>query len=107
MPGENLTDQFRKIRIFTIAEQNEITILQYIDRKLIHWSDNDFDVPTLIQDDSLFSKPLIFLQNGWFLPQTIEAGNEKIVGLLRVRTDYGFENDIVRNGFEKDFRIPA
>jgi len=93
-------------RIFSIAEENEITILQYIDRKLIHWSDNNFDVPTMILDDSLFSKPLIFLQNGWFLPETVEAGNEKIIGLLRVRTDFGFENDIVRNGFAKDYKIP-
>jgi len=96
----------RENKIFTIAAENEITILQYIDRKLIHWSDNKFDVPVLLQDDSLFSRPVIFLQNGWFLPQTIESGNERIIGLLRIRTDYGFENDIVRNGFGKDFRIP-
>ena len=36
----------------------------------------------------------------------IQAGNEKIVGLLRIRTDYSFENDIIKSGFEKDFRIP-
>ena len=96
----------RENKIFTIASENEITILQYIDRKLIHWSDNKFDVPVLLQDDSLFSRPFIFLQNGWFLPQTIESGNERIIGLLRVSTNYGFENDIVKNGFGKDFGIP-
>lgn len=93
-------------KIFTIASQNGITILQYIDGRLIYWSDNSFDVPVLLQDDSLFSKPLIFMQNGWFLPETIEAGNEKIAGLLRVRTVYSFENDIVKNGFGKDFGMP-
>jgi signal transduction histidine kinase len=91
--------------LFSLAEQNEITILEYIDNKLIYWSNNGFDVP-LIQNDSLFTRPLIFLQNGWFLPKTIQAGNEMIVGLLRVRTDYGFENDIIKNGFEKYFRVP-
>jgi len=93
-------------KIFSVASQNGITILQYLDRRLIHWSDNSFDVPVMLQDDSLFSKPLIFLQNGWFLPSIIEEGNEKIVGLLRIRTDYGFENDIVKNGFVKHFSIP-
>jgi len=92
--------------IFLVAEQNEITILEYIDGKLTYWSDNGFDVPQ-IRNDSLFTKPLIFLQNGWFIPKTVQAGNEMIVGLLRVRTDYGFENDIIKNGFEKDFRVPA
>ena len=46
------------------------------------------------------------MQNGWFLTKTIEAGNEKIVGLLRLRTDYGFENNIIKSGFEKEFKIP-
>jgi two-component system, NtrC family, nitrogen regulation sensor histidine kinase NtrY len=90
--------------LFTIAEQNEITILEYMDNKLTYWSDNAFDVP-LILEDSTYSKPFIFMQNGWFLPKTIKASNEVIVGLLRVRTDHGFENEIIRNGFEKDFRI--
>ncbi len=92
--------------IFTIAEENQITILEYLDRKLIYWSDNSFDVPQE-QNDTLFSKPFIFVRNGWFLPRTVEAGNEMIVGLLRIHTDFGFENDIIKNGFEKDFRIPA
>jgi hypothetical protein len=91
--------------LFTIAEQNEITILEYIDNKLINWSNNGFSVPQFL-NDSLYSRPLIFLQNGWFLPKTIQTRNEKIVGLLRVHSDYGFENDIIKSGFDKDFRMP-
>ena len=91
--------------LFSIAEENNITILEYMDNKLVFWSDNEFDVP-LFLDDSLFSKPLVFLQNGWFLVKTVQAVNEKIVGLLRLHTDYGFENDIIRSGFEKDFMMP-
>ena len=90
--------------IFLTAEENNITILEYIDNKLIYWSDNDFDVPYYL-DDTLFSKPLIFLQNGWFLTKTIRAGNEMLVGLLRIRTEHGLSNDIIRNGFEKVFRV--
>jgi two-component system nitrogen regulation sensor histidine kinase NtrY len=92
--------------LFTIAEQNEITILEYFDNKLFNWSDNGFSVPQFL-NDSLYAKPLIFLQNGWFLPKTIQTRNEKIVGLLRVRTDYGFENNIIKSGFEKDFKMPG
>jgi two-component system nitrogen regulation sensor histidine kinase NtrY len=91
--------------LFTIAEKNEITILEYFDNKLVYWSDNGFDVPPAL-NDSLYAKPLIFLQNGWFLPKTVQAGNEKIVGLLRVHTDYGFENDIIKSGFEKAYHMP-
>ena len=93
-------------KVFLIAEENEITILEYIDNKLTYWSDNGFDVPKDL-NDSLFAKPILFLKNGWFLPLIIREGNEMIVGLLRIRTDYGFENDIIKSGFEKDFRMPA
>lgn len=90
--------------IFLIADENNITILEYIDHKLIYWSDNEFDVPILL-NDTLFNKPLSFLQNGWFLTKSIQSGNEKLIGLLRIRTEYGFTNDIIKNGFEKEFRL--
>src|ERR1035437_1775986 len=90
--------------LFTLAEQNKITILEYIDNKLVYWSDNEFDVPPFLVD-TLLNKPLVFLQNGWFLSRSIQAGNEQILGLLRLRTDYGFENGIIKNRFETDFNI--
>ncbi|MBI5010226.1 MAG: hypothetical protein HZB98_11400, partial [Bacteroidia bacterium] len=90
--------------IFRIAEENNITLLEFLDEKLIFWSDNGFDVPYYLID-TLYSRPLIFLQNGWFLTKTIQAGNEMVVGLLRIRTEHGFTNDIIRNGFDKEFRL--
>ena len=91
--------------LFSVAEKHKITILEYFGNKLSYWSSNDFEVPGVL-NDSLYAKPLVFLQNGWFLTKTVQAGNEQIVGLLRLSTDYGFENDIIKNGFEKDFRLP-
>ena len=102
----NLHDSISRNDLFTIAEKNRISILEYVDNKLWYWSDNEFDVPRDFID-SLYNKPLVFLQNGWFLTKTIRAGNEKIIGLLRLRTDYGFENKIIKSGFEKEFRIPG
>jgi two-component system, NtrC family, nitrogen regulation sensor histidine kinase NtrY len=93
-------------KVFLMAEENEITLLEYIDNKLFYWSDNGFDVPKIL-DDSLYAKPILFLKNGWFLPLTVKEANETVVGLLRIRTDYGFENDIIKSGFEKDFKMPA
>ncbi|MCX6325352.1 MAG: HAMP domain-containing sensor histidine kinase [Bacteroidia bacterium] len=90
--------------LFSVAEQNKITILEYIDNKLVYWSDNGFDVPPFLVD-SLYGKPLVFLQNGWFITKTVQAGNETIVGLLRLRTDYSFENSIIKSGFEKEYGI--
>jgi signal transduction histidine kinase len=92
--------------IFSLAEQNGITLLEYIGNRLAYWSNTDFDVPRTMVD-SIYTKPLIFMQNGWFISKYIRAGNEKIVALLRIRSTYGFENDIIKNGFAEDFKIPA
>jgi hypothetical protein len=46
------------------------------------------------------------MRNGWFLTRSVRAGNEIIIGLMRIRSDYGLENDIIRNGFVKDFGLP-
>lgn len=90
--------------VFRTAEENDITILEYLDGRLHYWSDNDFDVPDEI-NDSTYAFPIMFIQNGWFVPRTIKASNQVIVALLRIRTEHGFENDIIRNGFERDFGI--
>lgn len=92
--------------LFTDALSQGVTILEYLDDKLNYWSDNDFDVPRTFAD-SLDNKAMVFLQNGWFLTRTIHASNEKIVGLLRIHTDYEFENEIISDGFYPDFRMPS
>ena len=92
--------------LFSRAHENGITILEYMGNRLISWSDTDFDAPRTLHD-SLFRKPFVFLQNGWFLTGRIEAGPENILGMLRIRNDYSLENDIISNGFEEDFGIPA
>lgn len=91
--------------IFATAARNNITILEFPGHRLTYWSDNDFDVPEMY-DDSLYSRPLVFLQNGWFLPAAVETANGKIVGLLRVRMDYSLKNEIIKSGFVSDFRLP-
>lgn len=95
----------RENDLFAIAEENRITLLEYMGKKLIYWSDTDFDVPEVLPD-SLYTHPFVFVRNGWFLTKSTEAGNEKLVALMRIRSDYGFENEIIRNGFVDDFKIP-
>jgi two-component system nitrogen regulation sensor histidine kinase NtrY len=101
--GEKVSPEAKE-SLFSVIE-NQGTLLEYIDNKLVHWSDNSFDVNP-VYDDSIFSKPLVFIQNGWFMTKTIKAGNERIIALLRIRSEYGFENDLVRNGYVKDFGVP-
>jgi two-component system, NtrC family, nitrogen regulation sensor histidine kinase NtrY len=102
--GEDIDTVSRSNVIKTIQKEG-ITLLWYLDRKLVYWSDNSFDIPS-VYDDSLFAKPIIFIHNGWFLMRSEFSGNERIVLLLRITHDYGFDNDIVKNGFVKAFNLP-
>jgi signal transduction histidine kinase len=102
--GENI-GSITKNNLFSVIESQGITLLEYVDRKLVYWSDNSFDVPPAY-DDSLFAKPLIFIQNGWFITKTFQSGSERIIALLRIRNDFGFENDLVKDGFVSVFKTP-
>jgi signal transduction histidine kinase len=94
-----------KADLFRIAAEEGITFLEYVDDKLVHWSDNSFDIP-VVYDDSLFSKRLLFIHNGWFITKSLQAGNEKMIALLRIRNDFTFENDLVKSGFVSVFDQP-
>jgi two-component system, NtrC family, nitrogen regulation sensor histidine kinase NtrY len=101
--GEDISTLVKE-KTFSVVE-NQGTILFYLDNRLVYWSDNSFDIPRN-WDDSLFSKPLVFIQNGWFLVKSAKGGNGVIVALLRLRNDYGFENDLIQNGFVREFGVP-
>jgi two-component system nitrogen regulation sensor histidine kinase NtrY len=105
LASENHHGSITENKLFSLAEKNRISILEYVDNKLWYWSDNEFDVPVSFID-SLYNRPMVFFQNGWFLTKTVQARNEKIIGLLRLHTDYGFENNNIKNGFEKEYRMP-
>lgn len=102
--GENI-GSINRNDLFPIIRSQGITLLEYLDNKLSYWSDNSFDVPPSYED-SLFMKPLIFIQNGWFLTKSVRSGNERMIALLRLRNDFGFENDIVKNGFVSVYGVP-
>ena len=91
--------------LFSIARNEEIALFQYNKQTLTLWSDNGFDMPAAY-NDSLFSQPLVFIQSGWFVPEKIQSGDDVFVALIKIRSDYSLENDFVRNGFEKDFKMP-
>src|SRR5665811_328900 len=72
---ENHHGSITENNLFSIAEKNRISILEYLDNKLAYYSDNEFDVP-VIYIDSLYNKPLVFLQNGCCLLYTSDAADD-------------------------------
>lgn len=93
-------------RASRLAVRNNITLLAYEDDTLSYWSDNGFDVPEK-WDEKIFAENPGYISNGWFLIRKADRGTLKIAGLIRLMTDYGIENDIIENGFLKEYRLPV
>ena len=54
--------------LFSVAEKNKITILEFLDNKLIYWSDNGFNVPHFLEDTLYTTNHLSFCRTDGFLP---------------------------------------
>ncbi|NSW94751.1 MAG: HAMP domain-containing histidine kinase [Bacteroidales bacterium] len=93
-------------RISRLAQRNNITLLAYVNDTLDYWSDNGLDVPET-WDERTFAENPGYISNGWFLVRQVSEDSLRIAGLIRLMTDYGIENDILRNGFLKVYRLPA
>ncbi|MFN8240355.1 MAG: HAMP domain-containing sensor histidine kinase [Bacteroidales bacterium] len=102
--GEDI-GSISKSELFEVMRHEDITILYYLDNKLVHWSDNSFTVPEAY-DENILGKPFVFIHNGWFISRSISDDKERLIALLRIRNEFDFENDLVRNGFVSDFKVP-
>ncbi|HEX3009984.1 MAG TPA: ATP-binding protein, partial [Bacteroidales bacterium] len=49
----------------------------------------------------------INLKNAWFVTKIKEIGNIKIVGLLKIKQVYLYENNYLVNEFQRDFNFPS
>ncbi len=81
-----------------------LAILIYEEDSLVVWTDHTFPFPPLYTD-TLFHKGFIFQGNAWFRPRVFEKANSRVVGLIRIKHQYPYENRFLKNGFEKGFSL--
>jgi signal transduction histidine kinase len=86
-------------------EKKGITFLVYNNNVLYNWSSNTIPVGTLY-DSILFSKRILFLNNGWYLTSKSSKNNFIFIGLQLIKNQYKFENDYLINKFSPAFDIP-
>lgn len=85
-------------------EKNNITVFIYENNQLKFWSDNNFDVD-INYNHSLFDKPVVSIQNGRFIPFISLEGNYIVIGLLKITSEYGYENDVIKSGFVDELNV--
>ncbi|MBE0662502.1 MAG: GHKL domain-containing protein [Bacteroidales bacterium] len=83
----------------------DVYFLAYLDNNLIYWSNNTTPVD-YIYDSVLFSQGFIQLENGYYLVKTLSNDTCLYVGLLTIKRSYKYENEYIKNEFNKCFDLP-
>lgn len=80
-----------------------ITVFVFDNQNLTYWSDNSFS-PSFVSLNELDSQ-IFFSGNAWYLVTHASKNNRDIFLLLLIKHQYPFENEYLKNEFQKDFTI--
>jgi len=89
-----------------LLKNKGLALLVYESDSLRFWSDNAISASALFSD-SKFYNPIIYLKNAWYYIDTLVADNKIIVGLILIKMQYSYENNFLKNIFQKDFDLPS
>lgn len=94
-------EAFREKYIRQISN-NAVSFLVFENQKILYWSDNT--VPPYYQLLKQDTK-VIFSGNAWYLIDSEQKGDKEFFILSLIKTQYPFENDNIKNEFQRDFSI--
>lgn len=94
-------EAFREKYIRQISN-NAVSFLVFENQKILYWSDNT--VPPYYQLLKQDTK-VIFSGNAWYLIDSEQKGNKEFFILSLIKTQYPFENENIKNEFQRDFSI--
>ena len=93
MMRSNSLDEIIKNNLIDIIDihNDGYELLIYQNDSLKFWSDNIISVSNLFSE-SVLSRDVVFLENGWFYTKWRSIDNIVIVGLALIKREYSFEN---------------
>ena len=94
-------EAFREKYIRQISN-NAVSFLVFENQKILYWSDNT--VPPYYQLLKQDTK-VIFSGNAWYLIDSEQKGDKEFFILSLIKTQYPFENENIKNEFQRDFSI--
>lgn len=87
------------------TSKNGISIFLYENDTLKYWSDNKVQIDDNYNYDFTTNK-ILLLKNGWYYVKKTESGKIKVLYMVLIKTEYGYENDYLSNAvFSKDNSI--
>ena len=78
------------------AREKGIAHFLYSDMQLVFWSQS-IDIPIELLEHE--SDTLVKVQNSWYVWSSVSKESSKVVSLIRIRTDYPYENRFLKSDF--------
>jgi len=86
-----------------LATSQGISIFYYDDGILKYWSDHS--VPVTNRWRPRFDLPFTSLRNADYVTVVRQLDGSLLVGMIEVKTHFPFQNDVLVNGFQHDFKL--
>jgi two-component system nitrogen regulation sensor histidine kinase NtrY len=94
------------IESYEDLKKRGISILAYQNNNLSNWSDNSIAFPDYY-DSVYFGSPLLFNCNAWYVTKKYVYKDFIVIGLILIKREYPYENEYLKNGFQKFFHLPS
>lgn len=89
-----------------IGQSDQFSFLVFAEDSLIYWSDNHVPIPDIVSDTNLIS-PAKYLDNGWYDIREDTLGSFMILGLIKIKNNYPYQNDHLQNDFSGTFDLSS
>ncbi len=86
-----------------LAEEQDLFVFYFEDGMLNYWSDHS--VPLGSRLTSRLMSPVIETRNATYVAVHQPVENGMLLGLILIRTEYPYENDYLKNAYQKDFEF--
>ena len=91
-------------KYYQLFAEKGITFFIYEKDTLRFWTDNSITVPEAYSPQ-LLNRPVIQLDNGWFVVKKKTFGETTLLGLILIKRVYSYENEFLTNHYHQDFNI--
>ena len=87
-------------------DEDDFLVLIFKNNQLKFWSDNSVAISEIYNENN-FQENFGDFSNGWYEIRKFENDNYKIVGLIKIKNVFEYENQYLKNDFQKDFSLPC